>query len=127
MGYVEKRIFIVGPPGFELQKLALSIADSYRESSALQKEIHTFCMGDKINKEYAKKSTLAQSIEQALMKYEFVGDDTVIEIVRSELEKYQTEKKSYIVEGFPMTMAQGLYLQRMSVIPTAFLIINLSE
>ena len=127
MGYVEKRIFIVGPPGFELQKLALSIADSYRESSGLKEEIHTFCMGDKINKEYAKKSTLAQSIEQALMKYEFVGDDTVIEIVRSELEKYQTEKKSYIVEGFPMTMAQGLYLQRMSVIPTAFLIINLSE
>jgi len=56
-----------------------------------------------------------------------VGDDTVIEIVRSELEKYQTEKKSYIMEGFPMTMAQGLYLQRTNVIPTAFLVINLSD
>lgn len=84
-------------------------------------------MGDKINKEYAKKSTLAQSIEQALNNYEFVGDDTVIEIVRNELEKYQTEKKSYIIEGFPMTMAQGLYLQRMNIIPTAFLVINLSD
>lgn len=84
-------------------------------------------MGDKISKEYAKKSTLAQSIEQALNNFEFVGDDTAIEIVRSELEKFQTEKKSYIMEGFPMTMAQGLYLQRMNIIPTAFLIINLSE
>lgn len=34
--YAERRIFIVGPPGFELQKLALAIADSYHESSGLQ-------------------------------------------------------------------------------------------
>jgi hypothetical protein len=31
------------------------------------------------------------------------------------------------MEGFPMTMAQGLYLQRKNVIPTAFLVINLSD
>jgi adenylate kinase family enzyme len=50
-------------------------------------------MGDKINKEYAKKSTLAQSIEQALNNFEYVDDDTVIEIVKSELEKFQNEEK----------------------------------
>jgi adenylate kinase family enzyme len=54
-------------------------------------------MGDKINKEYAKKSTLAQSIEQALNNFEYVDDDTVIEIVKSELEKFQNEKKSYVI------------------------------
>lgn len=74
----EKRIFIVGPPGFEIQKLALAIADSFKQSSGFQEEIHTFCMGDKIIKEHAKKQRLAQSIDRALTNFEFVSEDTAM-------------------------------------------------
>lgn len=44
----EKRIFIVGPPGFKVQELALSIADSQIEGGP--SKLTTFSIGDQINK-----------------------------------------------------------------------------
>ena len=69
----------MGPPGFKVQELALSIADSQGEGG--ETKLSTFSIGDQINKEFNKKGGLAGSIEEALHRFEYVNDEVVNEIM----------------------------------------------
>lgn len=55
-------------------------------------------------------------LSNALFKF-VVDDETVIEIVKEQIDYMEKVKKSWIICGFPRTKVQALSLQRMCVIP----------
>lgn len=56
-----------------------------------------------------------------------MSDGVVNEIMGVELEKNRQDKKSYIIEGFPKTKLQALFLQKNNIHPTTLIILNLSD
>ena len=57
--------------------------------------------------------------------FSYVGDNIVNEIAGAELEKRRQEGRSYIIEGYPKTLSQALFLQRSNVHPTSLIILNM--
>ena len=116
---IEKKIFIIGPPGSNVRELALQLADY----------LHYTCssVGDILSKEISKRSDLGSKIEEAEKQLRYVPDDIVVDVVKKHIENLEKEKKSFILEGFPKTRVQGLALQRAGIIPDSFIILNLPE
>lgn len=117
--FLERKIFIIGPPGSHVRELALQLADylGYTCSS----------VGDLLNKEISKKTDLGKTIEGCFQKLKYVPDEIVIDLVKRHLAALDKEKKSFVLEGFPKTRTQGLSLQRDGIIPDTFLILNLPD
>ena len=112
-----KKIFLVGPPGYRVRELALQIADHFKLTAV--------SVGDLLRKEVSKKQHLGEEIESQFKKFQLVNDDTVVQIVKKEIETLQREKKGFILEGFPKTRVQALAMQRAGIIPDTFIILNL--
>ena len=117
--FIEKKIFVVGPPGSNVRELALQLADYLGYSCA--------SVGDLLIKEISKKTDLGKTIEEYYRQLKYVPDDIVTELVKKHIATLEKEKKSYVLEGFPKTRVQGLALQRDGVIPDTFLVLNLSD
>jgi len=116
---IEKKIFVVGPPGSNVRELALQLADYLGYACA--------SVGDLLIKEISKKTDLGKTIEEYYRQLKYVPDEIVVELVKKHLATLEKEKKSYILEGFPKTRVQGLALQRAGIIPDTFLLLNLPE
>ncbi|KAM3139823.1 hypothetical protein pb186bvf_008065 [Paramecium bursaria] len=114
-----KKIFVVGPPGSQFRELALTLAEhlNYQFVS----------IGDIIKKELSKKNQMSQQIQDSINKFEYVKDDIVIQIAKTQLAQLESEKRNFIFEGFPKTRVQGLAFQKEGIIPDAFIILEMSE
>lgn len=53
-----------------------------------------------------------------------VDDSIVIELVKKEIEMCESEKMSWVIQGFPRTKVQALSLQKMAVIPDKFVYLS---
>ena len=51
----------------------------------------------------------------------------VIELVNQQIKECETNKQSYIVEGYPRTHVQAIALQRLGIVPDRFFILRSSE
>ena len=116
---LEKKIFLVGPPGSKVREMALQLSNYFGYTC--------ISVGDLLKKEISKKSEHGQIIREARLKGIYVEDELVIKIVEKHIEKMLKEKKSIILEGFPKTRIQGLALQRKGIIPNSFLVLNLGD
>ena len=47
----------------------------------------------------------------------YVDDDIVIDLVSRAIDDAEQEKNSWIVEGFPRTLAQVMVLQKLRIMP----------
>jgi len=68
--------------------------------------------GDILRKELAAGTDLGQQAKQFMDKGEFVPDEVVIGMIRSQIEQ-NPEAKGFIFDGFPRTTAQAEALDRM--------------
>lgn len=113
------RLFVVGPPGSNRKEIALSLSDAFAFPS--------INVGDLLTKEVNKKSEIGKEIAECKKMYKYIRDEVIIEIVRAELEQYEKEGKSWIVEGFPRTAAQVVACQKMGIIPTRVILLNIKK
>ena len=51
----------------------------------------------------------------------------MIELVKRQVENFETTAQSWVVEGFPRTKVQALALQKDGIIPDRFILLNVSE
>ena len=110
----------MGPPGSLRKEYSLSLADYFALPACIS-------VGDLLNKEINKKSEHGKKIAECRKSYSYVPDEVVMELVKRELQQYETEKKSWIMEGFPRTRVQALALQRMGIIPDKFIILEINN
>jgi len=116
------RIVLVGPPGSKRKEIALGLSAHYSEEG---KDFQCISVGDLINRQIIKKNQqYCEEIEKSLETYSYVKDEIVIKLVRQQIDQYEKDQKSWIIEGFPRTEAQAIALQKMGIIPDKFILVN---
>lgn len=113
------RIFVVGPPGSNRKEISLSLSDHFAWPCVN--------VGDLLNKEVSKKSEIGKEIAECKKMYKYVSDDIVIDLLKNALVEHEKEHKNWIVEGFPRTAAQVVALQKMGLIPTRIILLNIKK
>ena len=56
-----------------------------------------------------------------------VEDSIVIELVKKQVESYEKDNLSWVIEGFPRTKTQALALQKDGIIPDRFIMLNVNK
>ena len=118
-----KRFIIVGPPGSNRKEIALQLNEYLSENMNLS----CISVGDLLNKEIQKKSDIGQEIVESRRTYSYVKDETVIKLVKGQIEALEREKKSWIIEGFPRTRKQALALQKMGLVLDKFILLEVEK
>lgn len=97
-----RRIFIMGQPGTFRKENATHIADHFGWK----------CIdaGELLRREVNKKSEVGKKIQDAFRGYRFVDDSIVVDLVKKEIEMCESEKMSWVIQGFPRTKVQALSL-----------------
>lgn len=51
----------------------------------------------------------------------------MIDLVTKEIEECESEKQSWIIQGFPRTKVQALALQKIGIVPDKFIHLNINS
>lgn len=113
------RIFVVGPPGSNRKEIGLSLSDHFGWPCVN--------VGDLLNKEVSKKSEVGKEIAECKKMYKYVNDEIVIDLVKNSLLEHEKDNKNWIVEGFPRTAVQFVALQKLGIIPTRVILLNIKK
>ncbi len=54
-------------------------------------------------------------------------DQVTIDLVKKEINRFETSGQSWILEGFPRTQVQALALQKLGIVPDKVIILNIKE
>jgi len=119
----------VGPPGSNRKMNALALAEHFNWSCV--------SVGDLLKKEVSKKSDYGKAITESLKHYKYgkaplrlngsVDDSIVIDLVKKQVELYEAEHQSWVIEGFPRTKTQALALQKTGIIPDKFILLDVAK
>lgn len=97
-----------------------------------------------LKKEISKKSDLGKQIAECQKNYKYskntiflnifiniylyVVDDSIVnELVKRQVEFYEKDNISWVIEGFPRTKSQALSLQKVGIIPDRFILLNVGR
>ena len=97
-------IVLFGAPGAGKGTQAVMLAEKH--------ELVHLSTGDILRKELAAGSDLGKQAQQFMEKGEFVPDEVVIGMIRSQIEQHPNAK-GFIFDGFPRTTAQAEALDKM--------------
>ncbi len=97
-------IVLFGAPGAGKGTQAALLADEH--------DLVHLSTGDILRKEIAAKTELGKQAQKFIDKGEFVPDEVVIDIIRSQIEQHPNAK-GFIFDGFPRTTAQAEALDRL--------------
>jgi adenylate kinase len=97
-------IVLFGPPGAGKGTQAVKLVETYNL-------VH-LSTGDILRAEMKKNSPLGQKVKSLIEKGELVSDDTVIELIRENLNSNKSAA-GFIFDGFPRTVEQAEALDEM--------------
>lgn len=117
-----KRIFIIGPPGSKRKEHILTLAENFEDF-----KYEAIWVGDLLSKEVSKKSELGKKIVDSRKTYSYVPDDVVIELVTKQIKQLESENKSWIIEGFPRTRKQAIWITKMNFIPDHIILLDVTD
>ena len=80
-----------------------------------------------LKEEVERNGKLSAKIQTCWKEGVYVKDNIFLDIVLPVLEKCESDRISYILEGFPRTRAQAIALQRAGILPDRVVILNLSQ
>jgi len=109
------RLIIIGPPGSGKGTVA----------EKLERKFHLahISPGELLREEVQQGTRLGQEIRKYINKGSLVPDQFVVEMVKLEL----GQKKNFILDGFPRTMAQARAIQDINVDMVIYLTLPLSK
>jgi adenylate kinase len=99
-------IVLFGPPGAGKGTQAAKLVETYNL-------VH-LSTGDILRAEMKKNSPLGQKVKTLIEKGELVSDETVIELIRENLNSNKTAA-GFIFDGFPRTVEQAIALDEMLI------------
>ena len=112
-----RRVFLIGEPETCKKEIAQSTAE-------LCGDWRHISVSDVLRHEEAKKTEVGKRINECFEEGKLVDDDIVIKLVKAEIEKCESEYKSWIISGFPQTKVQALSLQKLKIVPDKFIYLS---
>ncbi|CAI2368895.1 unnamed protein product [Moneuplotes crassus] len=117
------RVFVVGPPGSNRKEIATSLSEHFSWPCISVGKLIT----DKIKADAGKETEEGRKIQQSRESYQYIDDETIIEMVKKELSKLEKDGSNWILEGFPRTATQVVSLQKIGIIPTRIVVLNIKK
>ena len=111
-----KKIFIVGYPGTGAKNISYALANSLGYTC--------LNMSHLLEKENSKEN---EKIKKNFEECRFIGDDTIIDLLREQLIKLEEENISYIIEGFPRNRTQAIFLQSSGLLPDNIILLTTNK
>jgi adenylate kinase len=93
----------MGPPGCARREIAVTIAE-------FQARWVYISVGDLLRAQIEEGTQYSDRIDKSFAAFTYVDDDIVIELVKRAIDDAEHDKNSWIVEGFPRTLAQVMVL-----------------
>ena len=111
-----KRIFITGYSGTSVKTISLALANN----------LGYICLNIShlLEREMSKNNENSEKIKKNLAECRLVDDETVIDLLRNQIIKYEEENLSYIIEGFPRNRTQAIFLQSLGLLPDQIIVLT---
>jgi adenylate kinase len=113
------KIFITGYAGSNAKNISLSLANSLGFSCLK--------ISDLLEREISKNNEKSEKIKKNFEECRLVDDETVIDLLREKIIKFEEENVSYIIEGFPRNRTQAIFLQSSGLLPDNIIMLTTSE
>jgi adenylate kinase len=111
-----KKIFIVGYPGSEVKTVCVGLSNSLGYTSVN--------MSSLIEKALSNEEEISQKIKKNFEECRLIDDETMIDLFREQVIKYEEQKISYIIEGFPRTRTQAIFMQSLGLLPDIVILLT---
>lgn len=102
-----KQLIILGPPGAGVETLAAAVANQW--------QVAHISMSTLVRQAVVKESAVGQEIRTFREKKEALPDELLVRLLRSRFEQPDVMLKGWVLEGFPMTVAQAKALDELTV------------
>ena len=113
------KIFITGYSGSNAKNISLSLANSLGFSCLK--------ISDLLEREISKNNERSEKIKKNFEECRLVDDETVIDLLREKIIKFEEENVSYIIEGFPRNRTQAIFLQSSGLLPDNIIMLTTSD
>ena len=111
-----KRIFITGYSGTNVKTISLALANNLGYTCLNISHL--------LEREISKNNENSENIKKNLAECRLVDDETVIDLLRNQIIKYEEENISYIIEGFPRNRTQAIFLQSLGLLPDQIIVLT---
>lgn len=111
-----KRIFITGYSGTSVKTISLALANILGYTCLNISHL--------LEREISKNNENSEKIKKNLAECRLVDDETVIDLLRNQIIKYEEENISYIIEGFPRNRTQAIFLQSLGLLPDHIIVLT---
>ena len=112
------KIFITGYSGSSAKNISLSLANSLGFSCLK--------ISDLLEREISKNNEKSEKIKKNFEDCRLVDDESVIDLLREKIIKFEEENISYIIEGFPRNRTQAIFLQSSGLLPDNIIMLSTS-
>jgi len=111
-----KRIFITGYSGTSVKTISLALANNLGYTCLNISHL--------LEREISKNNENSEKIKKNLAECRLVDDETVIDLLRNQIIKFEEENISYIIEGFPRNRTQAIFLQSLGLLPDHIIVLT---
>lgn len=111
-----KRIFITGYSGTSVKTISLALANNLGYTCLNISHL--------LEREISKNNENSEKIKKNLAECRLVDDETVIDLLRNQIIKYEEENISYIIEGYPRNRTQAIFLQSLGLLPDHIIVLT---
>jgi len=98
-------LILLGPPGAGKGTCASMLAE--------EENFFHISTGDILREEVKKGTSLGQKVRNYMESGKLVPDEVILDIIEQRLENWCKGEKSFVLDGFPRTMAQAEGLENM--------------
>ena len=110
------KIFITGYSGAGTKNICLTLANSLGYSC--------LNISDLLKREISKNNEKSEKIKKSFEDCRLVDDESVIDLLREKIIKFEEENVSYIIEGFPRNRTQAIFLQSLGLLPDNIIVLT---
>ncbi|MGL4343054.1 MAG: adenylate kinase family protein [Metamycoplasmataceae bacterium] len=112
-------LIFLGPPGSGKGTI----------SHEIEKKLGLFHLstGDIFREEISNQTPLGIEVQNLVNSGKYVPDDITNKIVKNKLEKLHSEKKNFILDGYPRTIDQAKFLNNLSLDKFKIILLKIDE
>ena len=102
-----KQLILLGPPGAGVETLAAAVAEQWQVAHISLKAL--------VRQAVVKETAVGREIGEQRGRGEKVSDELLVRLLRSRFEQPDAMLKGWVLEGWPVTVAQAQALDELTV------------